>query len=311
MDEQKIAKKQSRLRRVGKELLSVEKQMREHPLLEAKLNILASAVHQYYWQSLWTSAESGGRLLISLHLALCGSRGTESSAGCFGPSFSRSCDLLETLIESSLKKGEAEMAPLYSNLVRLLAIGWLYSKSELSARLDLIPEEKKKASCFAEELALTFLMRTHLLHGLWTHLGEGLGLNEKSKKIAGEAALFGILLFLILEEQNAVPRARRFAQVSKSLLALFTSVEQVVEQIEGAGIAAAVNLELLKKAVELNDFEAFEEAVEAGFDLAGISRASWQQELVWLQLFAEKLRESLLHIFYQLGVRSTSIMQTV
>lgn len=311
MNEQKRAKRQSRLRRLGKELLSAEKQIQEHPLLETKLAILAAATRHYYWQTLWTSARGGGRFLIGLQTALSGSRGTESLSGFFGPSFSRSGDLLETLIEAALKKEEAELAPLYLNLVRILAVGWLYTEAELSGKLDLIPDQREKASFLAQELALIVLMRTRLLNGLVVQLGKGLALDIKSQKIAGEIGLFGILLFLILAEAHAGERAKRFALIGKALLPLCGSVSETLEKLEGSDGAAQATLELLRKACELNDFEAFEEAMEAGFELTELSRENWQQEVVWLRLFAANLRESLLYIFDQHGVRSTSIMQTV
>lgn len=298
----------SKIVKVKNALAQEQKRVQTHPLLQTRFQWAAALFGQYQAEVDTALVSNQGSLFMGLQLSFLGAQGSESAASFLGPGMTAAGSAVEKLLKNSLDREQKEYALFFRDLWWLLCLGILYIKGHLKGQLakDGQPSGQK----LAEELTLSFLLRSHLLEKMLSSIGDSLEWEEVPVRRTCSLLLFATYLFWLVSETEKKVQERLLRLLKPFLQPLFASVEDEIEKSVGnlPGLMAAVSL--LQKSVEDLEIDGVIFAIEQGLTEAHISLIDWRKEILWMQSWMESVVQQWSLLLDPSYTHSLNVMQT-
>lgn len=292
-----------------KNALSIEQErVQTHPLLQTRFQWAGALFGQYQAGIETALLPAQGAFFIGLQLFFLGSRGEESRSCFLGPGMTEAGNAINKLLENVLGAEQREYSPFLRDIWWLLCLSVLYMKAHLKCKLAI--DGQPSGQKLAEELAFSFLLRSHLLEKTLTSVGKYLEWEEARTHRIRNLLVFATNLFWLFSENDQKVQERVLRILKPFLLPLFASVEDEVETSAGhiPGLMAA--LSLLQKSVEDLEIEGVVLALEEALAQMCISPTDWRKEILWMHGWMEAVVQQWSLLSDPSHAHTLNVMQT-
>lgn len=321
MKMQKKVSYQNKIKRLSRQMVQSEQVLQNHPLVKGKWVILQTLLHRFNCQMQWSMTGASARLLMTFQTALHAQGIEQSQTGFMGPAILQIQQVMERLVQASLKPSERDLAPLLVTMTQLITMGAIFIATQLVENWkSLFPQDEdpiaaEKAGWLLREMGLNFLLGSRAAESAFRSVGKGLELPEESKKkITDIGMCFLLIVLFLLHEDSSSQEESFFDTVKHFLEPTVLSIEQIIQEakhdnfFEKEHASFAINqVQLIHQALNKGNREELKQALSTSFEMLGMSLQDVKKDIRKISAFCAQLNKNFKNIFDRTPMTTTTI----